>query len=1340
MEVVVSDRATDGLTDKIEVKVLATNVNEPPVITRTTGDDTLSYPENTATTRVLRRYTASDPDQGDSITWSVEGTDGGDFTIDTSGNLRFASQPDHETTASYSITIVATDDGDPEQKAELPVTVPVADVDEPPEITGEDTLSFLENTSTTHILQNFSASDPEGVTNIIYWSLSGSDSGDFEISESGELTFKNVPDYDRPADSGGNNEYNVTVLATDDATPAKTGRLNVTITATDVNEPPVITGEAAPSFNENRTGRIGRYQATDPEGDSFTWSVSGSEKDNFSIDSSGYLSFKITPNFEAKSNYFVSIVAADTKNLPGHFDVRLTIVDVDEPPVITGATTFDNWQENDHSTIGTYTATDPEGDTPVTWGLGGTDRGDFDITDGVLSFKNAPDYERPADSGGNNHYEVTVQATDSNNKRGQQHVDVIVKNVDEPPVITGPDTVDDFPENSSTSRQVGRYTASDPEGATVTLGLSSGDADFTLARNGVLTFKASPDYEDQNTYSVTVRAVAGSHTVDKAVTVNIQNVEEPGAVTLSTVQPQAETPLTATLEDDDIPSSTEWQWYRTSSRGSTGTSITNATSSSYTPVDDDVGRYLRVVAAYDDGHGDEKTAPAVSANRVQEAPPQPEPPVFDANADYGRSIRENRPADRNVGAPVTAIDANNDRLTYTTGTSDYFEIVAATGQLRTKAELNHEDQPNHTVTVTATDPSNLTDTITVIISVEDVDETPVVTGPATVDFAEGGTGTVATYSSTDPDRKGIEWVLTGNDSDSFTLAGGALAIDAAPDYEEKNQYRVTIEAREQGDGVSVARLDVTVRVTNLDEPGTVEANVKAPRVGQQLTPTLTDPDGGVNSVEWKWERRESGGSWTSIPGGTSRSYTPARDDDGKELRVVVIYRDREGPGKTYTHVFASAVALRPYFEADNATRTLRENTPEDRNVDARFTARHPDNVDLTYSFGGPDARFFTVDSTNGQLQTSATPLDYESLSDHRAMVQLTATDPNSQTANITVIITVTDECQSAGEPPCPPGRPGVSSATDTSLRVSWSIPGTPSGTSITGYELQYRESGGNDFWTPETATGTGRSHTIENLTKGTAYEVQVRASNDISGYGEWSKSGTGTPGYVPPPPPPDPEPEEPTTITTTTTTTTTVGGGGGGGGFAPPTPPTPPRATSNFQPVGQLFEPLTRNATLGRVWRLIESSQRWLFYDPRPELAPFNTLRTVNLASDPPAVVAINVTRNQQFRGFSLYAGWNFVPVAAEPLSPQPGNRPQAVQQLVRPLINGGVLLRVWWLDSRTQEWKFFDPKPEFAAFNTLTAIDLAANPPTVLAVSVDRRTEFRGRTLYSGWNYVVMR
>ena len=53
------------------------------------------------------------------------------------------------------------------------------------------------------------------------------------------------------------------------------GNYEVTVTVTSDNEPPVISGDDTRDFRENGTGTIYTYRATDPEGDDFTWSVSG---------------------------------------------------------------------------------------------------------------------------------------------------------------------------------------------------------------------------------------------------------------------------------------------------------------------------------------------------------------------------------------------------------------------------------------------------------------------------------------------------------------------------------------------------------------------------------------------------------------------------------------------------------------------------------------------------------------------------------------------------------------------------------------------------------------------------------------------------------------------------------------------------------------------------------------------------------------------------------------------------------------------------------------------------------------------------------------------------------
>ena len=102
-----------------------------------------------------------------------------------------------------------------------------------------------------------------------------------------------------------------------------------------------------------------------------------------------------------------------------------------------------------------------------------------------------------------------------------------------------------------------------------------------------------------------------------------------------------------------------------------------------------------------------------------------------------------------------------------------------------------------------------------------------------------------------------------------------------------------------------------------------------------------------------------------------------------------------------------------------------------------------------------------------------------------------------------------------------------------------------------------------------------------------------------------------------------------------------------------------------------------------RVWNFISASQRWLFYDPARELAPFNALRTLDPASLPARVAIINVTKGQRFRVYTLYAGWNYIPIMTQSWAPEPGGNVQDLRQTSRPLMENGALQRVRWFDSR---------------------------------------------------------
>ena len=1135
VQVIVQDRTTGGLTDKIDVKIRVTNVNEPPTITRTTGDDALSYPEDTATTRVLHRYTATDPERG-TITWSVEGADGGDFAIDASGNLRFKSSPDHEAKPTLGITIVATDDGDPVERAELPVTVTITNVDEPPEMTQASPLApYPENANFPAGM--YGAVDPEGATTTFTWTLGGTDRGDFTIAANGQLQFANAPDFESPADSGRNNEYNVQVRASDGS---KTGTLDVTVTVQDVNEAPMVSGDDTLSFPEGTatTRVLDRYSATDPERGQITWSLAGTDPGDFRIDQSGNLYFAAPPDLDAsgtKSIYEVSVEATDDGTLGdrtlsslgtenGTFDVTVTVTPVDEPPAITGITTFSNWQENDDRTIETYIATDPEGNTPLTWSLGGTDRADFTITGGQLQFANIPDFESPADSGGNNVYNVTVQATDSNNNKGTHHVDVIVKNVDEPPELTGPNTVDNFPENSASSRQVGRYSATDPERATVTLSLASGDTGaFNLASNGVLTFKTSPDYEQKSSYQVTVRAEAGIHTGNSAtlkpVTVNIENVEEPGTVTLSAVQPQASTPLTATLEDGDEPTGTTWQWYRTSSRGSTGTAITNADSRFYTPDAADVGSYLRAVASYTDSHGPGKTATAVSANRVQEAPPVPEPPVFPVDGNYGRSIRENTRAPANLGAPVRATDANNDRLTYSIPASDHFEIDASSGQLRTKAELDHEASSTRTITVTATDPGNETGTVTVTITVTDVNEGPEVSGRNSYTVEENQELSGAEFFATDPEGDSVaRWSLSGTDRGDFNISqDGELTFRNTPDYERpadsggNNEYLVTVRA---SDGQYTGMLNVAVTVRDADEAPEFISSSKSrtsftyPENSTHALYTYraTDPERGT--ITWSVSGTDGGDFHISVTGVLTFADVPdfenPVDANGDNEYLVTVEARDDGFNFARLEVTVN-VTNSAGTEEPTITTTSRPVLSFQENGTAAvytYSANDPQRGTITWSVTGTAAHVLTItsDSSGRGVLTFTRPPDFEnpadSNSDNVYEITVVATDEQGLTDSFDVTVTVTNHAESV-EPTISTRRPPAAyrengTSTVYNFRASdpqrGPIAWSRTGTDASAFALS--DSGGLSFASPPDFESPGDSDRQND------YELTVVATDE----------------------------------------------------------------------------------------------------------------------------------------------------------------------------------------------------------------------------------------------------
>jgi hypothetical protein len=206
-----------------------------------------------------------------------------------------------------------------------------------PTITSATSFSTVENVSISTNVAIIRASESATIT-----ISGGADSARFTItfsdSQSANIRFAASPNFESPADSGGDNIYNINLLATDGV--GLTGSQSITISVTNVNEAPTITASSSAdtatlSIAENTTS-LYNINATDVDaGTTLTYSLTGTDAADFIISSSGVLSFSPAPDFEAATdsdtnNTYIVITWVSDGSLSDSQTVTITVTNVNE--------------------------------------------------------------------------------------------------------------------------------------------------------------------------------------------------------------------------------------------------------------------------------------------------------------------------------------------------------------------------------------------------------------------------------------------------------------------------------------------------------------------------------------------------------------------------------------------------------------------------------------------------------------------------------------------------------------------------------------------------------------------------------------------------------------------------------------------------------------------------------------------------------------------------------------------------------------------------------------------------------------------------------------------------
>ena len=269
-------------------------------------------------------------------------------------------------------------------------------------------------------------------------------------------------------------------------------------------------------------------------------------------------------------------------------------------------------------------------------------------------------------------------------------------------------------------------------------------------------------------------------------------------------------------------------------------------------------------------------------------------PVFPTAEDGRRSVDENTPAGQIIGTPIVATDADNDRLTYSISghpnhlfnVFDVFAVDATSGQLRTKGALDEEMGDFYLLTMSVIDGKDpygnpdprIDDTISVRVTVNDVDEPPLITPDQDIVVDENHEGRLVGFDAYDPERLLFTHTLSlaGRDAGDFSLAdSGVLTFTNTPDYERpadsdrNNVYDLTVNAVD-GDG-KIGSIDITVTVRPVDEP---------PAITGDAMPSLEEEERSWSGPTRLWTRRvrRPYGSRWEAPTATSSSSQPQAAD------------------------------------------------------------------------------------------------------------------------------------------------------------------------------------------------------------------------------------------------------------------------------------------------------------------------------------------------------------------------------------------------------------------------------------------------------------------------------
>ncbi|MBC6427049.1 MAG: cadherin repeat domain-containing protein [Ekhidna sp.] len=873
----------DNADNKLYAYAIETTIpaNNPPTFT-TASTSSLALDENVAGSTEVRQFTADANDEGQTVNYSLTGDNAGDFSIANNGQITVgASGLDFETTSSYDLTVVATDNGRPALTAERTFSIMVNDVNEKPVIGNIPNDLFVNEDADdgANIGSVIMITDEDMPDQTLTYALTGTGNENFEIDDTGQLKVA-------PSASLTPGIYSLTLTVTDDGAGNLSTSQDFEIR---VNAPPTFQagGTTAVTLNEDvGTGsNVKMLTATDSDGGSdaaITYDITNGNADgDFEIDmSTGAITVAKPLDFEIMPNsYSLEVTATDEDGGTATVSFSITVNDVNETAPVIGAipnnlTITDD--ANDGDEVGSaIPAMDDDTKQTLTYSLGGTD------ADGTFTIDGSSGQITVATSGNLDatnkaSYNLTVTVTDNGTGPLSDSESITIEvtaavSKTAPKFTGGNTTARSVAENTTTGNVGEAVAATDPDGDNdaITYAFKSGtDSNFDIvSSSGQITVKgsASLNHEDTEEYMLTVVATdENGEKAESVVTITVTDVNEfspmiTSADKISVEENRKSTGLLLTATDLDGTSSITYTITGGADRNLFGIDLDlrgNKPRLIFSPIPsfEDAkdankdNKYEVEVTANDGKNNSTPQAITVTVTDVNEVP------VITDGGLKNFSVLANATVGTPVGTPIMVTEEDAGQMlsypiTFVNGGDGDFEVDNTTGQIKVKQLLTKSPGERYQLIIKAMDngiPPLSSTTTVFFIAVTAPNTAPTFTTASTsllaLDENVAGSTEVRQFTATPNDAgQTVTYSLKGTNADDFSInsMNGQITVGSSGlDFETTSSYSLTVVATDNGTPPAEVESTFSIAVNDVNEFDPVIGAI----------PTLTITDGAVGGA------------------------------------------------------------------------------------------------------------------------------------------------------------------------------------------------------------------------------------------------------------------------------------------------------------------------------------------------------------------------------------------------------------------------------------------------------------------------------------------------------------